>query len=78
MLTSYIEASMQHAQFEALLDGASYYGTIPGFRGVWANAETREDCAEELERVLEAWVLLGLERGYSLPPMGGVDLEAAL
>jgi predicted RNase H-like HicB family nuclease len=74
-LTSYIEASMQHAEFEAVLDGASYYGTIPGMRGVWASAETREACAAELEQVLETWVLIGLQRGRALPPMGDVDLS---
>lgn len=76
-VTSYIEASMQEARFEAFLGGASYYGSIPGMRGVWASAETREACAAELELVLESWVLLGLQRGRRLPPMGGVDLQGA-
>ncbi len=75
MLEAYINASMQLARFEALLDGASYYGSIPGLRGVWANAETLEACNRELQKVLEAWVLIGLEQGRSIPPVGGIVLH---
>lgn len=75
MLEAYIAASMQMARYESLLDGASYYGTIPGLHGVWANAETLEACNRELKKVLEAWVLLGLERGRHLPPMAGIHLH---
>ena len=75
MLKAYIEASMRRARYEELLNGASYYGSIPGLRGVWANAETLEACNYELQKVLEAWILLGLERGRDLPSVDGIELR---
>lgn len=75
MLAAYIEASMRRARFEALFNGAGYYGSIPGLQGVWANAETLEACSLELQEVLEAWVQIGLERGYVLPAIDGIDLD---
>ena len=41
MLTRYIEAAMAKAKYEILDDG-TYFGEIPGFRGVWSNARSLE------------------------------------
>ncbi len=46
MLTKYIEAAMKRARYELIEDG-TFYGSIPGFDGVWANAATLEGCREE-------------------------------
>jgi len=43
MLTSYIQAAMRHARYEILPD-ATFYGEIPGFPGVLANAQTLDEC----------------------------------
>jgi len=43
------------------------YGEISGFQGVYANAETLEACREQLQEVLEGWIVLGLRMGHSLP-----------
>ncbi len=53
MLTSYIQAAMHRATYEILSEDGSYYGEIPRFQGVWANAPTLEACREELQSVLE-------------------------
>jgi predicted RNase H-like HicB family nuclease len=53
MLTQYIKAAMHKARYEILLSDNSFYGEITDFDGVYANAETLEDCREELEEVLE-------------------------
>ena len=63
MLTAYINTAMRKAHYEILEDG-SYYGEIPGFQGVFANAETLETCCEQLQEVLEGWILLGLQLGH--------------
>jgi len=42
MLRQYIEAAMRRAKYEILQDDESYYGEIPGFDGVYANAPTLE------------------------------------
>jgi predicted RNase H-like HicB family nuclease len=54
MLTTYIRAAMHRAKYEILPDG-TFYGEIPGFQGVWANAPSLEACREELQQVLEGW-----------------------
>ncbi|HEV8538185.1 MAG TPA: type II toxin-antitoxin system HicB family antitoxin [Bacteroidota bacterium] len=74
MLTNYIKAAMGKAKYEILLEDGSYYGEIPGFTGIYANAKTLEDCRQELQEVLEGWILLGLRMGHSLPEVDGLKL----
>ena len=75
MLTEYIRAAMGRARYEILEDDGSFYGEIPGFDGVWANAETLEDCRDELEEVLEGWIVLSLSKNLPLPTVDGVSLH---
>ena len=51
MLTQYINAAMHKATYKILPEG-TFFGEIPDFNGVWANAETLEACREELKEVL--------------------------
>ena len=74
MLTKYIQAAMNKARYEILPDDGSFYGEIPGFDGVYANAETLEACREELEEVLEEWILLRVSRNLPLPAVDGIEL----
>ena len=60
MLTAYVQTAMRKARYEILEDG-SYYGEIPGFQGVFANAETLEACREQLQEVLEGWMRLSFQ-----------------
>jgi len=69
MLAKYIQTAMKQLCYEVLPDDGSYYGEIPGFDGVFANADTLEACRDELERVLEGWLLLRISRGLSLPTL---------
>ena len=55
MLTEYFEAAMKKARYEILTDDKSFYGSIPGFQGVWANGPTLEGCRAELRETLEDW-----------------------
>lgn len=66
---------MRRARYEILEDDGAFYGEIPGFEGVWANAATLEDCREELEEVLEGWIVLSLSRGLPMPTVDGLSLE---
>ena len=75
MLTEYIRAAMGRARYEILPDSGAYYGSIPGFQGVWADALTLEACREELQEVLEDWILLALRRADSSPLVDGIDLN---
>jgi predicted RNase H-like HicB family nuclease len=73
MLIAYIQNAMRMAKYEILEDG-QFYGEIPGFNGVWAQAETLEECREELQSALEDWIILGLRMGHKLPAVGGLEL----
>ncbi len=75
MLIAYIRAAMKRAHYEILSDDGSFYGEILGLQGVYANAATLEECREELESVLEDWILLGLQLGHELPMVEGIDLN---
>jgi predicted RNase H-like HicB family nuclease len=74
MLTDYIQAAMRRAKYEILPDDNSYYGEIPGFQGVWANADTLEACRTELQEVLEDWILFRVSRRLTLPVVDNIDL----
>lgn len=73
MLINYSQNAMRLAKYEILEDGL-YYGEIPGFDGVWAQMENLEACCEELQSVLEDWLILGLRMGHKLPVVAGIHL----
>jgi predicted RNase H-like HicB family nuclease len=75
MLTQYIEAALKKAKYEILSGDGSFYGTIPGFKGVWANAKTLEDCRNELREVLEDWILISVSHHLPLPVIEGMELK---
>ena len=74
MLTKYIQAAMRRAKYEILSDDGTFYGEIPGFDGVYANANALDDCREELEEVLEEWILFRVSRNLPLPVSDGIEL----
>jgi len=74
MLTSYIRAAMHQARYEILTDDGTFYGEIPGFEGVYANTDTLEACRDELEEVLEEWILFRVSKNLPLPAVDGIQL----
>ena len=66
MFTEFVLKKMKTARYELLGDG-TYFGTIPGFRGVWGNARTLEDCREELREVFEDWLVLKIMNRQKIP-----------
>ena len=76
MLIAYIQRAMRLAEYEILKD-RQYYGEIPGFDGVWAQAQNLEACREELQSALEDWLILGLRMGHKLPVVDGIQLIPA-
>ena len=75
MLKDYIQAAMRRAKYELLPGSEGFYAEIPGLSGVWANAATLEACREELEEVLQEWLLLTLRQNGQLPVLDGLDLN---
>ena len=50
MLSEFIEKKMRNAEYKLLKNGV-YFGEIPDFQGVWANADNLEDCRKELREI---------------------------
>ena len=75
MLVKYIQSALRLAKYEILEDDGTYYGEIPGFQGVWANAETLEDCRNELAEVLEEWIFLRISDKLPVPVVDGLNLS---
>jgi len=66
---------MRQARYEIVEDDGSFYGAIPAIPGVWANAPTLEACREELESVLEGWLLLSIADHTAIPDIDGNRVE---
>jgi predicted RNase H-like HicB family nuclease len=74
MISEYLRAAMGEAQYELLADGEGFYGEIPSCQGVYAQAETLEQCREELASTLEDWLLFRISRQLQIPTVRGIDL----
>jgi predicted RNase H-like HicB family nuclease len=77
MLIRYIRAAMALAKYEIVEEDGTFYGSVaaPGFEGIWANASTLEACREELEEVLEDWLLLSVADHSPIPEIDGIRLQ---
>ena len=67
MLTEYLRLAMASAHYEMLCEKEGFSGEIPGFQGVLAQANTLEECREELLSTLEDWLLFRVSRHLSIP-----------
>ncbi len=76
MLTAYISAAMARGRYKISEDG-NYFGEISALQGVWASAKNLESCRQELQEVLEDWLVLKLRDGDPIPRIGRVQLARA-
>jgi len=74
MLVEYLKSAMAKAHYELLGEGEGFYVEIPGFQGVFAQADTLEACREELASTLEDWLLFRISRQLPVPKVEGIDL----
>jgi predicted RNase H-like HicB family nuclease len=74
MLSEYIQKALEKAQYKNLEDG-TWFAEIPGFKGVWANANTVEQCRHELLEVLEEWLILKIRDHDPIPIIEGVEIK---
>jgi predicted RNase H-like HicB family nuclease len=75
MIRQYIDAAMRRAKYEILQEDSTYYGEIPGIEGVYASAATLEACRDELEEVVEEWVLFRVSRNLAVPAIDGRTIQ---
>ncbi|HLQ43856.1 MAG TPA: type II toxin-antitoxin system HicB family antitoxin [Planctomycetaceae bacterium] len=74
MLTAYLQAALRRAHYEIVAEDGLYYGEIRVCPGVYATAPTLEECRQQLQEVLEEWVLFRVHRHLKLPVVDGVKL----
>lgn len=74
MIIEYIQGALRHAKYE-LMENGRFFGSIPECPGAWGEGATLETCREELQTVLEDWILIRLRRGLDVPAIDGVDLN---
>ncbi len=75
MLTEYIQKAMENAHYEIIEDEGTFWGEIPGFQGVWAKAESLEQCRESLREALEEWIVFRLKNNLDLPVIEEIDFN---
>ncbi|MGI8556459.1 MAG: type II toxin-antitoxin system HicB family antitoxin [Pyrinomonadaceae bacterium] len=74
ILSEYLEKSLAQAEYDKL-EGGSFSGRIPNFKGVIAFGETLRNCENNLRSTLEDWLFVGLKLGHQLPVVGKIDLN---
>jgi predicted RNase H-like HicB family nuclease len=74
MLFEYIQKALEKALYKSLDDG-TWFAEIPGFEGVWANANTVEGCRNELQEVLEEWLVLKIRDRDPIPQIEGIEIR---
>jgi len=77
MLTEYVQKAMSKAVYEKLEDG-TFSGEIPQCPGTIAFGKTLYECQEELQSVLEGWLLVKIRHGDNIPAIDGVDLNRGI
>ena len=74
MLTIYIQQALRNAKYQLMEDGR-IFGEIPVCPGTWAEGASLEQCREELQSVLEDWILVKARHGDRFPIIDGVDIN---
>jgi len=75
MIRKYIQTAMEHARYEILQDDGTYYGEIQECPGVYSNAPTLEKCRNELEEVLEEWILFRVYKNLEIPSIDNIEIK---
>ncbi len=79
MFTQYVDSVMaQRAEYELMKGKQRYFGSIRGFKGVWAQGKTLAKCEQQLREVLEEWLLLKIRKQQFVPTIERYDLNALL
>ncbi len=66
MLSEFIDRRLRQAKYKILRDG-TYFGEVPGLRGVWAASDNLEDCRAQLREVIEDWLFLKVRDREPVP-----------
>ncbi len=74
MIRAYLDQALRRARYTQVEDG-SFCAEVGGLRGVIALGATLEDCRENLQEVIEEWVLLRVAQHLPIPVLDGVRIR---
>ena len=74
-LTQYIENALRRVRAEPIEEGSRWLARFEGFPGPWIEADTEQQCLEEIKIELERWLVQSLRRDLELPELDGVSLN---
>lgn len=77
MLIEYINKALSKAVYDKLEDN-TFFGKIPECPGVVAFGKTLFECQNELESVLEGWLIVKIRHGDTLPVLDGFDINPGI
>jgi predicted RNase H-like HicB family nuclease len=75
LITEYIEAALNRANYEIMDDEEPYYEEARELEGVWATGKTLEECRHNLAEVIDGWLVVRLKGGLPIPPLGEHRVE---
>ena len=75
LIGQYAQKAARHGLARQLEDG-HWFAEIEGFLGVWAEGESQKEALDELESVVEEWVLLKIrDCDRDIPVLESLDLN---
>ncbi|NOR53383.1 MAG: type II toxin-antitoxin system HicB family antitoxin [Candidatus Aminicenantes bacterium] len=74
MIFEYCQKVIEKAEYKKLEDG-TWFAEIEGFKGVWANGQSVEECRKELITVLEEWIVFKLRDKDYIPEVDGLGIQ---
>jgi hypothetical protein len=71
----YMDAAMQHAQYEWSDEDEEYHALIPELKGLWATGQTIEEAKKDLYSALDSWIYVNFWIARSpFPKFGDIDI----
>ena len=70
MITGYSISALKQAKYKTIESAEPFYGEVPGWEGVSATGKSLEECRNNLEKVINGWLVVQLKRGFVIPPIG--------
>ena len=63
---------MRHGRCE-IMENGRFYSHIPDCPRTWGEGATLKECRDELQSVLEDWLMVAIRFGDPLPIINGID-----
>jgi hypothetical protein len=73
-IEKYVDQAMEQAVYDKQENG-TFAGQIPSYKEIVAYGNTLHKFENELRSRLKNWIWVKLKLGYSLPVIGGIDLN---